>query len=61
MVSIIYPPPSGKDIVYFEFCMNLQRIFVLLASGNLCIYSFMREENKVEGDPFMIKTLGNSG
>ena len=37
--SIIYPPPTPTSISNVIYCMAVQRVFVLLASGSLCVYN----------------------
>ena len=37
-LSTIYPPPTAKEVVFLSYCMNLDRIFLMLISGALCIY-----------------------
>lgn len=37
-ISTIYPPPTAKEVVFISYCMNLDRIFLMLISGALCIY-----------------------
>lgn len=37
-VSTIYPPPTAKEVVFIQYCMNLGRVFLMLISGALCIY-----------------------
>jgi len=39
VITTIYPPPSAKDIVQMQYCMNLDKIFLLLATGIICVYS----------------------
>ena len=43
-MSIIYPPPTAKDIKYFHYCMNTDQVFVLLTTGTICVYEFDREK-----------------
>lgn len=37
-ISTIYPPPTAKEVVFMNYCMNLERVFLMLISGALCIY-----------------------
>lgn len=37
-ISTIYPPPTAKEVVFLQYCMNLERVFLMLISGALCIY-----------------------
>ena len=48
IASIIYPPPTGKDVLQFEYCMNLNKVFVLLATGSLCIYNYTQTDANQE-------------
>lgn len=47
-MSIIYPPPTGKDVLQFEYCMNLNKVFVLLVTGSLCIYNYTHHDDNQE-------------
>jgi hypothetical protein len=38
IIATIYPPPSAKEILYIHYCMNLDRILLLLEGGAICIY-----------------------
>ena len=42
--STIYPPPTPTSITQVIFCMAIQRVFVLLESGNLCVYKVNNRE-----------------
>jgi WD40 repeat protein len=42
--STIYPPPTPTNISQLVYCMALNRVFLLLASGNLCIYKAHNRE-----------------
>ena len=42
--SIIYPPPTPTTINQLIFCMALNRVFLLLASGSLCVYKAHNRE-----------------
>ena len=50
---IIYPPPDSENIEYVEYCMNLQKIVVLLNNGRICLYKIIEhiEEPKVPKVP----------
>ena len=37
-LSTIYPPPTAKEVMFIQYCMSLQRMFILLTSGTLCVY-----------------------
>ena len=37
-MSTIYPPPTAKELKMMEYSIKLKRIFILLASGTICIY-----------------------
>ena len=39
-LSTIYPPPGAKDVMFVGYCMNKDRVFILLLTGTLCIYRF---------------------
>jgi hypothetical protein len=38
MISTIFPPPSAKEVVFLSYNMNIDRIFLMLVNGTLCIY-----------------------
>jgi hypothetical protein len=38
IISTIYPPPTSKEIKQIHYCMNLNKIFLLLDSGIICVY-----------------------
>ena len=38
VVSTIFPPPTSKEIKQVLYCMNLDKIFLLLATGIICVY-----------------------
>jgi hypothetical protein len=38
MISTIYPPPGAKEVIFLGYCMNLDRIIVVLVSGTICVY-----------------------
>ena len=42
-LSTIYPPPTAKSVACLSYCMSLNRMFILLASGTLCIYKIDKE------------------
>jgi hypothetical protein len=42
--STIYPPPTPTTITQVVFCMALNRVFLLLESGTLCIYKVHNRE-----------------
>lgn len=44
MVSTIYPPPGAKEVIFLGYCMNLDKIIVVLVSGTICVYRI--DENK---------------
>jgi WD40 repeat protein len=37
-ISTIFPPPTAKEVVFLSYCMNLDRIFLMLVTGALCVY-----------------------
>lgn len=41
-ISVIYPPPEAENIVFLDYCMNLDKIMMLLSNGKICLYSFDR-------------------
>jgi len=44
-ITTIYPPPTANDIVEIKYCMNLDKIFLLLATGMICIYGIDKKMN----------------
>ena len=42
--SIVYPPPTPTSISQVIYCMSLRRVFLLLASGSLCVYKVHNRE-----------------
>lgn len=42
--SIVYPPPTPTSIAQVIYCMSLRRVFLLLASGSLCVYKVHNRE-----------------
>jgi hypothetical protein len=42
-LSTIYPPPTAKEVISIGFSQLLKRMFLLLASGTLCIYRVDRD------------------
>lgn len=42
--STIYPPPTPTAIQHLVFCMALNRVFLLLGSGSLCVYKVHNRE-----------------
>lgn len=47
---IIYPPPDSENIEFVDYCMNLQKIVVLLNNGRICLYSIV-EHIEEPADP----------
>lgn len=47
ILSIIYPPPQGERILFFDYCMNLQKILILFDNGTLNIYNFIKDPERV--------------
>ncbi len=41
--STIYPPPTAMDLVSVQYCITLDRFFLLLESGSICIYNIEKE------------------
>lgn len=56
-LSTIYPPPTAKEVTAIGFSSVLRRMFLLLASGTLCIYRVDRDTAILEKlqYPSMIK------
>lgn len=42
-LSTIYPPPTAKEVIGIGYSSVLKRMFILLASGTLCIYRADRD------------------
>lgn len=42
-LSTIYPPPTAKEVIAIGFSSVVKRMFILLASGTLCIYRADRD------------------
>jgi hypothetical protein len=42
-ISTIYPPPTAKEVICIAYNAILKRMFLLLASGTLCIYRVDRD------------------
>jgi len=38
VISTIYPPPTAKEVSFVSYCMNLDRIFLMLVNGTICVY-----------------------
>lgn len=47
-MSTIYPPPTAKELRVIEYSIKLKKIFILLASGTICVYSFDQETALLE-------------
>jgi WD40 repeat protein len=47
-ISTIYPPPTAKDLKIMQYSIKLKKIFILLASGTICVYSFDQETALLE-------------
>lgn len=47
-ISTIYPPPTAKELRIMEYSIMLKKIFILLASGTICVYSFDQETAMLE-------------
>ena len=43
VVSTIYPPPTAKEVIAVEYCRSLNKFFVLLVTGTICVYRFDKE------------------
>jgi WD40 repeat protein len=46
--STIYPPPTQAEISKVFWCSSIQRMFLLLKSGSLCIYQTQKETGILE-------------
>ena len=46
--STIYPPPTPTNIQKTIYCMSLQRVFVLLQTGSICVYKVSNETATLE-------------
>ncbi|CAI2378793.1 unnamed protein product [Moneuplotes crassus] len=47
-ISTIYPPPTAKELKEVEYSIKLRKIFILLSSGTICVYSFDQETALLE-------------
>ena len=47
MLSTIYPPPTAKNVSFMAYCMNIDRIILMLASGTICVYKLVEYENAI--------------
>ena len=45
---MIFPPPSSQDVLFCQYCMNLDRVIVVLVDGKICIYKLLLEVQEVE-------------
>lgn len=45
-MSTIYPPPTAKELRVMEYSIKLHKIFILLASGTICVYSFDQDSSQ---------------
>jgi len=46
-ISTIYPPPGAKEVMFLGYCMNLQRIFLVLVTGSVCVYRIDKGETSI--------------
>jgi hypothetical protein len=47
MISTIYPPPGAKEVIFLGYCMNLDKIFMVLVSGTICVYRIDETETSI--------------
>jgi hypothetical protein len=38
VISTIYPPPGAREVMFLGYCCNIDRIFIVLESGTICVY-----------------------
>lgn len=46
-ISTIYPPPGAKDVLFLGYCMNLEKIIVVLVNGSICVYRIDESQNAI--------------
>ena len=44
----IYPPPTPAEVIKVFYCMAIQRMFLMLKTGSICIYNIDRETGTLE-------------
>lgn len=44
----IYPPPTPAEVIKTFYCMSIQRMFLMLKTGSICIYKIDRETGTLE-------------
>lgn len=47
VISTIYPPPGAKEVMFFGYCMNLDRIYLVLYTGTICVYRIDETDTSV--------------
>lgn len=48
ILSTIYPPPTCNKVVKVFHCTSIQRMFLLLATGSICVYNVEKETGTLE-------------
>lgn len=41
--STIYPPPTPAEVTRVFYCTSIQRMFLLLKTGSICVYKVDKE------------------
>ena len=44
----IYPPPTPAEVIKVFYCMSIQRMFLMLKTGSICIYKIDKETGTLE-------------
>ena len=44
----IYPPPTPYEVVKVFYCMSINRMFLLLKTGSICVYKINKETGTLE-------------
>lgn len=45
MISIIFPPPGAKEILYCGYSMKADRIILVLLDGTICVYRLDEDDD----------------
>ena len=48
IISTIYPPPTSNQVVKVFYCTSIQRMFLLLKTGSICVYHVEKETGTLE-------------
>jgi hypothetical protein len=48
IISTIYPPPTSNQVVKVLYCTSIQRMFLLLKTGSICVYHVEKETGTLE-------------